>query len=142
MKILENLLPDKNLLQLESCNLDEEQGIITLLVSSNQTSVEFSVCNSQTSKIHSHYKRKLADLSWASYSTSIKLHVCKFFCINFKCKRQIFTERLASIVQPWACRTIRRRITINSHYYYEYFMLSTWDTIAEKFGFLVLVPFF
>jgi delta14-sterol reductase len=35
-----------------------------------------------------------------------------------------------------------------SHYYYEEFMLSTWDVIAEKFGFmlvwgdLVLVPFF
>jgi len=35
-----------------------------------------------------------------------------------------------------------------SHYYYEEFMLSTWDIIAEKFGFmliwgdLVLVPFF
>jgi delta14-sterol reductase len=35
-----------------------------------------------------------------------------------------------------------------SHYYYQEFMLSTWDVIAEKFGFmlvwgdLVLVPFF
>ncbi len=107
MKILENLLPDKNLLQLESCNLDEEQGIVKLLVSSIQTSAKCPVCNSPTHKIHSHYERKLADLSWANYSTSIELRVRKFFCINTECKRRIFTERLASIVLPWARRTTR-----------------------------------
>lgn len=107
MKILENLLPDKNLLQLENCNLDEEQGTVTLLVSSIQTSSKCPVCNSLTHKIHSHYERKLADLSWANYSTSISLRARKFFCINTECKRRIFTERLASIALPWARRTIR-----------------------------------
>jgi transposase len=107
MKILESLLPDKSLLQLESCNLDEEQRTVALLVSSTQTSVECPVCNSQTSKIHSRYERKLADLSWANYSTSISLRARKFFCINTECKRRIFTERLASIVLPWARRTTR-----------------------------------
>lgn len=107
MKILESLLPGKNLLQLESCNIDSEQATVKLVVSSVQTLVECPVCNYPTHKIHSGYERKLADLSWANYSTSIELHVRKFFCINAECKRQIFTERLASIVLPWARRTTR-----------------------------------
>lgn len=107
MKVLESLLPGKNLLQLESCNLDEEQGSVTLLVSSVQTLAQCPVCNSPAHKIHSRYERTLADLSWANYSASIELRVRKFFCINTECKRRIFTERLANIVQPWARRTIR-----------------------------------
>ncbi|WYL93902.1 MAG: ISL3 family transposase [Gloeotrichia echinulata IR180] len=107
MQVLSSLLPDKNLLQIESCNIDEEKTAIIVLVSSVQTLVKCPVCNSPTHKIHSHYERKLADLSWANYSTSLELRVSKFFCINTKCKRRIFTERLANIVAPWARRTIR-----------------------------------
>jgi transposase len=35
------------------------------------------------------------------------LTVCKVFCLNETCPRQIFTERLPKIVAPWARRTIR-----------------------------------
>lgn len=51
MKILENLLPDKTLLRLESCNLDEEQAIVRLLVSSIQASAKCPSCDSPTHKI-------------------------------------------------------------------------------------------
>jgi transposase len=33
--------------------------------------------------------------------------VRKFFCSNLACPRQIFTERLPDIAQPWARRTLR-----------------------------------
>lgn len=107
MEVLKSLLPDKNLLLLESCNIDEERAEIIVLVSSVQTSVKCPVCNETTHKIHSHYERKLADLSWANYSTLLQLRVRKFFCINTECKRRIFTERLTDIVAPWARRTMR-----------------------------------
>jgi transposase len=35
------------------------------------------------------------------------LEVCKFFCLNEACRRRIFTERLPTIVAPWARRTLR-----------------------------------
>ncbi|MBW4509456.1 MAG: ISL3 family transposase [Scytonematopsis contorta HA4267-MV1] len=107
MELLKSLLPNKNLLLLESCNIDEERGSVIVLVSSIQTLVTCPVCNSPTHKIHSRYERKLADLSWANYSCSLELRVRKFFCINTECKRRIFTERLPGITMPWARRTIR-----------------------------------
>lgn len=107
MSVLETLLPDKNLLKLENCHLNEAESTVKIFVSSVQTKVTCPICGFPTTKIHSHYERKLADLSWANYSTSLELRVRKFFCINTECFRRIFTERLANIIAPWARRTIR-----------------------------------
>ena len=43
-------------------------------------------------------------LGWA---VRLELHVRRFFCPNKACLRQIFTERLPSVVAPYARRTIR-----------------------------------
>lgn len=107
MSVLESLLPGKNLLHIENCDIDEVESTITVKVSSVQTKVTCPICDFPTTKIHSHYERKLADLSWANYSTSLELRVRKFFCINNECFRRIFTERLPNTVVPWARRTIR-----------------------------------
>src|SRR5947209_2348210 len=37
----------------------------------------------------------------------LQLHVRRFFCTNPQCARQIFTERLPSVVAPYARRTTR-----------------------------------
>jgi transposase len=37
----------------------------------------------------------------------LQLHVRRFFCPNAECERQIFTERLPSVVEPYARRTTR-----------------------------------
>ena len=37
----------------------------------------------------------------------LQLHVRRFFCPNQECARQIFTERLPSVVEPYARRTTR-----------------------------------
>src|SRR5882724_9457658 len=37
----------------------------------------------------------------------LELHVRRFFCVNPECKRQIFTERLPTVVEPYARRTTR-----------------------------------
>jgi|GEM_PF-6362494 transposase len=56
MQILKSLLPDKNILQLENCYIDEEKATVIVLVSSIQTSVKCPVCNSPTHKIHGQGK--------------------------------------------------------------------------------------
>jgi transposase len=37
----------------------------------------------------------------------LELHVRRFFCPNGECKREIFTERLPTVVAPYARRTTR-----------------------------------
>lgn len=48
-----------------------------------------------------------ADLPWMSCAVRLELHVRRFFCPNPECPRQIFTERLPSVVEPYARRTTR-----------------------------------
>lgn len=43
-------------------------------------------------------------MGWA---VRLELHVRRFFCQNKECVRRIFTERLASVVVPYARRTMR-----------------------------------
>ena len=37
----------------------------------------------------------------------LHLQVRRFFCVNGRCTRRIFTERLSRLVSPWARRTQR-----------------------------------
>lgn len=107
MKLLCHLLPDLSSLQLESWLIDEANSRIILSVCSTQVITQCPVCAHPTHRIHSHYKRMLADLPWADYSIILQLRVRKFFCINQACLRRIFTERIATVAAPWARRTRR-----------------------------------
>ena len=82
MQLLEQLLPNSTHLQLLSWHLDEAERQITLNVSSKQTVVPCPVCAFPTHRIHSHYERCLADLSWAEHRVSWQLQVRKYFCLN------------------------------------------------------------
>lgn len=42
-----------------------------------------------------------------SFSLTLALTVCKFFCNNCACVRRIFTERIAGVAAPWARKTVR-----------------------------------
>jgi transposase len=106
-KVVCQLLPGKALFQLENCQLDEVTHQITLIASSTKTSAQCPLCQQLTHRVHSCYERKLTDLPWADYSITLQLQVQKFFCINALCKRRIFTERLGSVIAPWARKTKR-----------------------------------
>lgn len=49
----------------------------------------------------------VADLPWADYTVRLQLQVHKYYCDNSSCRRQIFCERLPTVVAPWARRTSR-----------------------------------
>jgi transposase len=51
--------------------------------------------------------RTVADLPWIGCAVRLELHVRRFFCTNQECTRQIFTERLPSVVAPSAHKTLR-----------------------------------
>ena len=107
MELLPRLLPDAPALHLETWQMDAATAQVTLQVQSTQVRVHCPVCRFPTRRIHSRYRRTVADLPWAHSRVVLQLSVRKFFCANGRCTRRIFTERLPGVVAPWARRTER-----------------------------------
>jgi hypothetical protein len=70
MELLSRLLPQGASLHLETAHLDEVAAQLTLRVTSRQALGHCPVCRFPTRRIHSYYKRTLADLVWSKYSCS------------------------------------------------------------------------
>ena len=87
--------------------LNETKKQLLVRVLTQQRQANCPICNTPIEKIHSHYQRTLADLSWAGIQVDLKLQTSKFFCHNQNCDRRIFTLRFPSVVAPWSRRTER-----------------------------------
>jgi len=113
MDLLSCLLPDSTCLHPVSWHIDLEQATAALSLISQQPAPECPLCHVAARRLHSHYERTLADLSWAGWTVRLELGVRKLFCDNSDCVRRIFTERLPGVVAPWARRTLRlgKRLT-------------------------------
>ncbi|MEL6385358.1 MAG: ISL3 family transposase [Cyanobacteria bacterium J06626_18] len=107
MDLLQHLLPSQSDLALSSFDVDSVNHRLVFKVCSTQKVAHCPVCNAPTHRVHSHYERTLKDLPLVQFSLTILLEVGKFFCLNDHCKRRIFTERLPTVVAPWARRTTR-----------------------------------
>lgn len=99
------LLPDPSCLHLRL--LDASEKAITAVVATTSEDAECPLCHQRSTRIHSRYTRAVADLPWMGCAVRLQLHVRRFFCLNLACVRQIFTERLKSVVEPYARRTSR-----------------------------------
>jgi transposase len=64
------------------------------------------LCGNRSPKVHSRYIRTIADLPWRNVSLTLKLRVRRFFCVNRRCERVIFCERLPEVA-PYARKTDR-----------------------------------
>ncbi len=101
------LLPKAPGLKLEEVAIDAE--IVSLSVESTCPSVACPVCGQKTARFHSRYLRTLADLPWGGRSVRLSLRVRRFRCTDSGCPREIFAERLPSVVEPYARKTRRLR---------------------------------
>lgn len=99
------LLPDPTCLHLRL--LDASHTAITAVVTTTSEEAECPLCHWHSTRIHSRYVRRVADLPWMGCAVHLELHVRRFFCSNPECARQIFTERLPTVVTPHARRTTR-----------------------------------
>lgn len=63
-------------------------------------------CAHLTHRLHSHYRRIVADLPLQDKAVSLVLQSRKFFCTNGACKTRVFTERFPDLVAPYARRTL------------------------------------
>src|SRR5262249_12119857 len=107
MELLPSLLPLDASLRVEDLAMDTEAHTVTVKLQAIATSCLCPSCQLPADRIHSHYRRTVADLPWAELVVRLSLHVRKFFCDNAACVRKVFTERLPSLLAPWARRTVR-----------------------------------
>jgi transposase len=99
------ILPDSSCLHLVRLEADKQSILAVVATTSSEALCPLCQCRSE--RVHSRYVRCVADLPWAGWAVRIELHVRRFFCQNKECVRQIFTERLPSVVAPYARCTLR-----------------------------------
>jgi transposase len=80
---------------------------IIVAVETAQTKAVCPNCQTASTKLHSRYERRLADLPWAGLAVRLHLRTRKFFCPNKYCHQRIFCERLPAVVAPYGRRTLR-----------------------------------
>jgi len=65
-------------------------------------------CGRHSARVHSHYRRQLADLPMAGRAVRLVVLARRFYCDAVLCGRHIFVERFDhDILAPWARRTAR-----------------------------------
>ena len=96
------------------------EGILISSICSNATELVVGIachtlfahcpcCGTRSERIHGHYQRTVADLPCGGRHVILALTVRKFVCAESSCPQQIFTERLAALVQSYARITNRLR---------------------------------
>jgi len=64
-------------------------------------------CNQTSSRVYSRYEQ-VADLPWQGVTVQIQLLTRRFFCVNKRCVRRIFCERLPRVVAAYGRQTVRQ----------------------------------
>lgn len=106
------VVPIPRSLHVEALLLDEVG--LTILASSAAADAPCPCCGQRSQRVHSRYRRALADLPWADVTVHLRVQVRKFFCDNATCLRRIFAERLAGVAQACARRTDRQRESLTT----------------------------
>jgi transposase len=103
--LLRPLLPDHRSLALDEVRLTAD-GIrvhVTSMLPNNRC----PLCGWSSTRVHSRYQRKLADLPWQGLAVRIYWCSRKFFCDNPACPQRVFTERLPDVAKPYSRKTCR-----------------------------------
>jgi transposase len=90
-----------------------EAGLVVKAASTHPQSC-CPLCSQPSSHVHSYYHRTLKDAPCVGRQLQLELSVRKFYCRNSDCERQVFTERLPDLAEPWARMTRRLREQITS----------------------------
>ena len=81
------------------------EGKVNVGVVTDSPSACCPTCNRPSTRVHSRYQRRLADLPSGGLEVHIRLTSRKFFCSHAKCKQRIFTERMPSLAMRYARKT-------------------------------------
>jgi transposase len=100
-----HLLPPHPLLHVDTIALEDHSLTLDVAVTAPQ-----ALCPDWTqpsSQVHSHYRRILTDLPWATIPVTLHLRVRRFWCATPSCGRQTFTARLPQVAACSARTTAR-----------------------------------
>ena len=102
-----------NSAEVELICLRPKAGTIQVELRACQHSSPCPSCGSRSFQVHSRYWRTIADLPWEGIPVRILLKARKFFCVDERCSRRIFTEQLSGTVARYARRSCRSRDALN-----------------------------
>jgi transposase len=78
-------------------------------------------CGSISARVHSRYRRQLADLPFAGRVVRVSLTARRFRCMTALCSRRIFTERFSDdVLAPRARRTAEAMLTARGALWKQY----------------------
>jgi transposase len=80
---------------------------LTLVVKATRTQAECPRCHRPSTRVHSYYTRKVADLPWHGVSVRLELRTRRFRCKNSLCTKRVFCERLPQVVAHYGRKTVR-----------------------------------
>jgi transposase len=80
---------------------------VILLARANDRPATCPLCERPSTRVHSTYQRRLADLPWQGKLVELRVRVRRFRCSGQDCRRRIFAERLVDTTRPKARRTLR-----------------------------------
>src|SRR5262249_11920295 len=103
--LAERLLPTVPGLRVDGMTIGADEILVTLVATTPQSPCP--LCGHLARSVHSSYHRTLADLPWGQHAARLHLVVPKFFGRTLDCPRRVFTERLPTLVAPYARRTTR-----------------------------------
>jgi len=78
---------------------------LTLTATAVRNAAACPLCHRRSRRIHSHYRRRVADLPVCGTPITLILSVRRFFCRNPRCPRRIFAERLPALAAAGARRS-------------------------------------
>jgi transposase len=100
------LLPDAKEVALDSLRTFGRDSLYMVLKAASTSGVCPRCCMSSY-RVHSRYRRTIADLPWEGVPVRIELRARRFFCDFADCEQRIFTERLPHTVAKHGRRTCR-----------------------------------
>jgi transposase len=80
---------------------------LTFVVKATRTQAECPRCQRPSTRVHSYYTRKVADLPWHGVAVRLELRTRRFRCRNSLCIKRIFCERLPRVVAHYGRNTVR-----------------------------------
>lgn len=82
---------------------------VTVVCRARNPAARCPTCRKASTRLHSHYRRSLADLPWQGLPVTICLQVRRLRCTNQRCAQRIFAERPGESVLAHARQTLRLR---------------------------------
>ncbi|WP_369220599.1 ISL3 family transposase [Streptomyces sp. R39] len=102
--MLQELLPRLAAVLVEQVRVEEE-NVLVVARARDGTAVPCPGCGVPTRRVHSRYRRRLADAAVGGRPVVIGLGVRRLFCDTARCARRTFTEQVAELTVRYGRRT-------------------------------------